>query len=404
MHPLVSINGLTHTFGDGAGKKEVLHNVNVDFYPGEIVIIMGPSGAGKTTLLSLAGGLRSVQAGSIRLGEKELYQADPKTLRECRRKIGFIFQAHNLVDSLSACENVQIALAVDAHAAPADSRKKALDLLTRVGIGALANEKPRKLSGGQKQRVAIARALVRSPQIIMADEPTSALDRNSGREVVDLLQYLAREMHCAVLLVTHDNRILDIADRILTLEDGRIEESSLALDRLVQEVSGLLKILTEYPPLFHSPESLAELSSRFTRQSEALLPRLAALVARRQAEPTAVRSELWHAAAGELVALEESLRQLAELLPSQEPVLAESIQEGIDFLLRTAAHAFASRTARDCQALLSLTADRTHAQDTIRRMHSDAGMDAINVYFRCVYFLGHLAKRLDSGLAAQRTN
>jgi putative ABC transport system ATP-binding protein len=404
MQPLVSINGLTHAFGDGAGKKEVLHNVSVDFYPGEIVIIMGPSGAGKTTLLSLAGGLRSVQAGSIRLGDTELFQANAKTLRESRRKIGFIFQAHNLVDSLSVCENVQIALAVDANAVPADSRKKALDLLTRVGIGNFANEKPRELSGGQKQRVAIARALVRSPQIIMADEPTAALDRNSGREVVDLLQYLAREMHCAVLLVTHDNRILDVADRILTLEDGRIEESSLALDRLVREASGLLQLLAEYPTLFHSPESLNASSSRFTAQTEALLPRLATLVARRQAEPTASRCERWNAALGELVALEESLRQIAGLLPAQEPALAESIQEGTDFLLRTAAQAFASRTAKDCQILLSLTADRTHAQDSIRRMYSDAGMDAINVYFRCVYFLGHLAKRLDSDLSAQRIN
>ena len=136
--------------------------------------------------------------------------------------------------------------------------RHALELLARVGLGEHAHKRPRELSGGQKQRVAIARALVRSPQIIMADEPTAALDRASGREIVELLKHLAREMRCAVLLVTHDNRILDVADRILSLEDGYIEESNLALDRLVDEFAALVdQTLSLYPERFAAPEQLA---------------------------------------------------------------------------------------------------------------------------------------------------
>ncbi|HEY2015599.1 MAG TPA: ATP-binding cassette domain-containing protein [Bryobacteraceae bacterium] len=194
---------------------------------------MGPSGGGKTTLLSLAGGLRSVQSGSVRVAGMELRGANRKTMVSVRRKIGFVFQVHNLIDSISICENVQIALSVDAAATAESSKRMALQPLAKVGLADHAHKRPRELLGGQNQRAAIAKALVRSPQIIMADEPTAALDRASGREVVELLGYLAREVRCTVILVTHDTRILDIADRILTLEDGRIEESNLALDRLV---------------------------------------------------------------------------------------------------------------------------------------------------------------------------
>ena len=212
---VISIRGLSHSYGKGRLARQVLHDVNVDFYAGEIAIIMGPSGGGKTTLLSLAGGLRSVQSGSVRVAGLELRNANRKTLLAVRRKIGFVFQAHNLIDSLSICENVQIALSVDAAATPAGSKQMAVQLLTKVGLAEHADKRPRELSGGQNQRVAIARALVRAPQIIMADEPTAALDGASGREVVKLLGSLAREVRCTVLLVTHDTRILDIADHIL---------------------------------------------------------------------------------------------------------------------------------------------------------------------------------------------
>jgi putative ABC transport system ATP-binding protein len=223
--PVVSIHGLSHSYGEGRLTRQVLHDINVDFHPGEIAIIMGPSGGGKTTLLSLAGGLRSVQSGSVRVAGLELRGATRKSLLAVRRKIGFVFQAHNLIESISVCENVQIALSVDAAATAESSKRMALDLLDRVGLAEHAYKKPRELSRGQNQKAAMARALVRSPQIIMADEPTAALDRASGREVVEMLRYLAQEVRCTVLLVTHDTRIVDIADRILSLEDGRMEES-----------------------------------------------------------------------------------------------------------------------------------------------------------------------------------
>lgn len=156
--PLISLDKLTHTFGDGPTRNRVLHEVSMDFYPGEIAIIMGPSGTGKTTMLTLIGALRSIQEGSIRVGDTELYGAGPDILLQVRRRIGFIFQAHNLVASLSACENVQMALAPDQSETWKGSRRKALEYLHMVGLEKHALKYPNELSGGQKQRVAIARA------------------------------------------------------------------------------------------------------------------------------------------------------------------------------------------------------------------------------------------------------
>jgi putative ABC transport system ATP-binding protein len=223
--PLIQIRNLSHTFGDGATSKTVLKDVSLDFFAGEIVIVTGPSGSGKTTLLSLAGALRSVQQGSIRVGGTELRNASKRDRMAVRRQVGFIFQGHNLIESISVRENVQMSLSVDSGVSSASSRRRALEMLKLVGLADQASKLPRELSGGEKQRVAVARALVRSPKIVMADEPTAALDKHSGRIVVDLLQRLARQSHCSVLLVTHDNRILDIADRILHLDDGRFQEA-----------------------------------------------------------------------------------------------------------------------------------------------------------------------------------
>jgi putative ABC transport system ATP-binding protein len=223
--PLIRVRSLSHTFGDGTASKTVLSDVSMDFYGGEIVIIMGPSGAGKTTLLSLAGALRSVQTGSIQVGNTELKDARKRDLMAVRRRVGFIFQAHNLIESISVLENVQMALSIDYEIGVRAGRRRSLEFLDMVGLADQAAKMPRQLSGGQKQRVAIARALVRSPDVIMADEVTASLDRQAGRIVVDLVQHLTRQIGCAVLLVTHDNRILDIADRILHLEDGKIQES-----------------------------------------------------------------------------------------------------------------------------------------------------------------------------------
>ena len=220
--PAISIRNLNHYFGAGELRKQILFDVSADIEPGEIVINTGPSGSGKTTLLTLVCGLRSVQEGSVRTLGVELNGAGPDALVRVRRNIGFIFQSHNLLDALTACQNVQMGAHLDGAMTPKESRERSVEMLSAVGLSHRADHYPHQLSGGQKQRVAIARALVRKPKIVLADEPTAALDKSSGREVVHLLQRLAAEQGCAILLVTHDNRILDIADRILTLEDGRL--------------------------------------------------------------------------------------------------------------------------------------------------------------------------------------
>src|SRR5262245_44568227 len=222
MEPLIRVRGVNHYYGTGALRKQILFDVSADILPGEIVINTGPSGSGKTTLLTLAGALRSVQEGSLRTLDQELNNAGPEALAKVRRNIGFIFQAHNLIASLTACENVEIALELEVGMTRREAHRRAVEMLEAVGLGARVDYMPRQLSGGQKQRVAIARALVTKPRVILADEPTAALDKKSGREVVEILHQLAKNSGCAILLVTHDNRILDIADRIMTLEDGRI--------------------------------------------------------------------------------------------------------------------------------------------------------------------------------------
>jgi putative ABC transport system ATP-binding protein len=222
MEPVVNIENLHHAFGKGQLAKPVLIDIDLAIAPGEIVILTGPSGSGKTTLLSLMGGLRSAQQGSLNILGQELLGASKKQLVELRSRIGYIFQAHNLLDCLTAQENVRMALRLRKNLSYGDRTAQAAAMLEAVGLGHRVNYRPDNLSGGQKQRVAIARALVTQPQLILADEPTAALDSQSGREVVELMQHLARDQGCTILLVTHDNRILDIAHRIIHMEDGRL--------------------------------------------------------------------------------------------------------------------------------------------------------------------------------------
>ncbi len=224
--PVISIKHLNHYYGRGVLKKQILYNINLDVYPGEIVIMTGPSGSGKTTLLSLIGGLRSVQEGSLKFLGEELYRANQKRLVNIRRNIGFIFQAHNLLGFLSARQNVQMAVELNDRVSQAQAIAQSEAILRSVGLGPRVNYFPDNLSGGQKQRVAIARALVNDPAMVLADEPTAALDRQSGRDVVELMQRLAKEKGTSILLVTHDNRILDIADRIINMEDGVLASDS----------------------------------------------------------------------------------------------------------------------------------------------------------------------------------
>ncbi|MGD1896136.1 MAG: ATP-binding cassette domain-containing protein [Phormidesmis sp.] len=224
MPSIISASELTHAFGKGHLKKSVLCNVTLTLNPGEVVILEGPSGSGKTTLLTLLGALRSVQSGSLNAFGHELLGAKRSRLRQTRSQIGYIFQHHNLLTCLSAWENVSAALRLHPQIAKREYRARSVAILNAVGLSDKIDAYPDNLSGGQKQRVAIARALVSHPKLVLADEPTSSLDSQSGRDVVDIMQRLAREDGTTVLLVTHDNRILDVADRILHMEDGKLHK------------------------------------------------------------------------------------------------------------------------------------------------------------------------------------
>jgi putative ABC transport system ATP-binding protein len=219
--PIV-VERVSHYYGSGQLRNQILHEVSAEIAAGEIVILTGPSGSGKTTFLTLIGALRSAQQGSLRILGSELRGANATQRMRVRRKIGFIFQAHNLLGALTAGQNVRMALGLQGGLSGAEARSLSEDLLASVGLAERADHYPDQLSGGQKQRVAIARALVNRPRIILADEPTASLDKKSGRDVVELMHDLAKRQGCSVVLVTHDNRILDIADRILHMEDGRL--------------------------------------------------------------------------------------------------------------------------------------------------------------------------------------
>jgi len=219
---VIQVKGLDYFFGEGELRKQVLFDIHLSIGRGEIVILTGPSGSGKTTLLSLMGGLRSPQSGSLRMLDTELVGAPKALAVKARRSCGYIFQAHNLHSSLTAEENVMMGLEVHGSYSRSERRDQALEILKLVGLAERTQYYPEDLSGGQKQRVAIARALVSHPQIVLADEPTAALDKKSGRDVVELMQKLAKEQGCTILMVTHDNRILDVADRIIYMEDGHL--------------------------------------------------------------------------------------------------------------------------------------------------------------------------------------
>jgi putative ABC transport system ATP-binding protein len=227
LTPVLSIANLNHVFGQGKQLRQILNNVNLDINTGEIVIMTGQSGSGKTTLLTLIGGLRSVQSGSLQFLGQELCGATPEQLVHARRQVGYIFQSHNLHESLTAQQNVRLGLEVHPRFSSVEMNAMAAEMLQAVGLGSFLSQYPENLSGGQKQRVAIARALVSRPKLLLADEPTAALDSKTGRDVVNLMQHLAQEQGCTILLVTHDNRILDIADRIVHMEDGILQQNSI---------------------------------------------------------------------------------------------------------------------------------------------------------------------------------
>jgi putative ABC transport system ATP-binding protein len=239
----IRVNGLNHSFGKGELRKQILFDVSTEIQAGEIVIVTGPSGSGKTTMLTLVGALRSAQEGSVQILGEELRDAKPKTLEKVRKQIGFIFQQHNLLGALTSVQNVELGLRASGKYKRPEMRRRARDMLVSVGLEERIHHKPDQLSGGQRQRVAIARALVSEPAMLLADEPTASLDKKSGREVVDHMKRLAREKETTILLVTHDNRILDIADRIVHLEDGRL---STFTDAVVANNRHMMEMLADH--------------------------------------------------------------------------------------------------------------------------------------------------------------
>lgn len=226
-NPSICVKHLNYWFGQGEAKKQALFDVNLDIQPATLTVLMGPSGSGKTTLLTLMACLRTLQKGSVNLLGKELLGIDEQQQIALRRKLGFIFQAHNLHESLTPLENVLMALQVHGKGDQKKQHAAAKHVLSLLGLAMRVDYLIRNLSGGQKQRVAIARAMVANPQVIFADEPTAALDKDSGRHVVDILKQLAKQRNTTTLMVTHDNRILDFADRIITMEDGKIVSDKL---------------------------------------------------------------------------------------------------------------------------------------------------------------------------------
>ncbi len=220
--PVIAAAGVCFSYGSGDLRKQILFDINLEIYPGEVVLLTGPSGSGKTTLLTLIAALRSMQQGTLTVLGCKLQGASTSQLVQLRRSIGFIFQQHNLLGFLTARRNVELMFQLHPEISATDARARSIEILQQVGLGERVNYFPSSLSGGQKQRIAIARALVCKPQLILADEPTAALDSQSGRDVVNLLVKLARETGSPVLMVTHDARVLDIADRIVSFEDGRI--------------------------------------------------------------------------------------------------------------------------------------------------------------------------------------
>lgn len=273
----ISVQGLNHSFGKGSLRKQILFDITTEIPQGEIVIVTGPSGSGKTTLLTLVGALRSAQEGSVRVLGQELCGAKPAILENVRKQIGFIFQQHNLLNALTAVQNVELGARVTGKVSRSELRKRSEQMLIAVGLGERTHHHPEQLSGGQRQRVAIARALVGEPAMLLADEPTASLDKKSGREVVERMKFLAKEHGTTILLVTHDNRILDIADRIVHLEDGRLStftESVIANNRLMmkalaenrkkQEIEAVVEELDETG--FHSLlEEITDESQKFLK-------------------------------------------------------------------------------------------------------------------------------------------
>lgn len=225
MPALIDVRNLDFSFGSGELIQPVLKNVTISIDKGEVVLMTGPSGSGKTTFLTIIGGLRQASSGSVKVLDQQLINSTEQVKVNVRQQTGYIFQQHNLLKPLTALQNVSMTLEMHNHMTERERLEQAADILKAVGLGDRLYYKPEQLSGGQRQRVSIARALVGKPKIVLADEPTASLDKQSGQDAVSILKQLAKELGTTVLLVTHDYRILDIADRVVELEDGVIKNA-----------------------------------------------------------------------------------------------------------------------------------------------------------------------------------
>lgn len=226
----LSVEHLTKVYGAGHTAIRAVDGLSLRVEAGEVVLIMGPSGSGKTTLLLMAGGLLRPTSGTIIIGGEELTSLGDSTRSRLRlRKVGFIFQAFNLLSALTARENVEVVLQL-AGMTGAAARSRATSLLAALGLGGRLGSLPKNLSGGEKQRVAVARALANEPQIVFADEPTANLDSRTGYQVMHLLRQAAKERGKSVVIVSHDRRIEDIADRVLWMEDGKLRPADAPQD------------------------------------------------------------------------------------------------------------------------------------------------------------------------------
>jgi putative ABC transport system ATP-binding protein len=218
----ISVRNICRDFEAGGQTLRVLHNIDAEIRTGELTYLVGESGSGKTTLISIIAGILYPTEGSVSVLGTDIYGLSDNDLVRFRlANIGFIFQQYNLIPSLTAAENAAVPL-VAAGMQRSEAIDRSMVILEKLNMATQAEKRPNQMSGGQQQRVAIARALVHEPRLIVCDEPTAALDAKSGRRVMDLLREVALASERSVIIVTHDNRIFDLADRILTMEDGRI--------------------------------------------------------------------------------------------------------------------------------------------------------------------------------------
>jgi len=260
--PVLRVEGVNFAYGEGDARNQVLFDISLAVAPGQLVVMTGPSGSGKTTLLTLVGALRTQQQGRIDILGHELSQLKSSGLVRIRRDIGFIFQMHNLFESLTAYENVKMALQLAGTHSAVAMRERGVAILEELGLGARTEYKPRSLSGGQRQRVAIARALANRPRLVLADEPTAALDPESTRNVVRLFKDLTVEEGTAIVMVTHDHRIIELADRLVHMVDGRIVSDIMLNDAL--RICEFLKGVEGFKNL--TPTELTSVAEHMTKR------------------------------------------------------------------------------------------------------------------------------------------